>query len=136
MTKLVVAMVAVLVMGASLAEARPNRVYRRPVIVRRPVVRHYYVPRPVLLPRVYPVPVVYHRPMPMYAPASAVQPAQLPVVEQKLQIPAGFVEETRRVHKHGSDAGLVDWVKGRLGDRRVKIEFNPDGSRREMEEDD
>ncbi|MBI2099758.1 MAG: hypothetical protein HYT48_00250 [Candidatus Vogelbacteria bacterium] len=75
----------------------------------------YYVPPPI-----------YDRPAP-----TTTRPA--PVVN--LQFPPGFVETGRRYHKHGGDVGQIDWVKGRIGDHKVKLEFNSDGTIQDREDD-
>lgn len=119
--------------------------YGRVMIAPRPV---YYAPRPVVFVRPMPVyrswfspaPIVYTQPVVLAQPRVVVQTqpiytsAPQPVV-QTLQIPQGFVESGRRLHTSGSDAGTVDWMKGTLDGRRVKIEFNTDGSRHGIEPD-
>ena len=116
----------------------------RPVTYRRPVYRQNYRSRsfgfsfslPTSTDR--PSPVVYAS-RPVYvesAPVVLQQPVVVvssPVVEIQ---PSGFVELERRYHKKGSDAGTLDWIKGRLNGRKVKLYFNMDGTIRKQKYDD
>ncbi len=139
------------------------RVVRPPVVVhRRPVYRPmpvYYAPPPMVR-VVRPVPVVYHhRPTTLEGVAGIVgvalggaadivavsrqssptmiAPMPLPAPPPPYQVeapPAGFVETGRRYHKHGGDTGRLDYIKGWLNGREVKVEYNDFGQIEEIDD--
>lgn len=41
--------------------------------------------------------------------------------------PAGFAETGHRLHRKGDDKGLVDYLKGEINGKKVKIEYEDDG---------
>lgn len=146
---LVVAAVLVAAVASPAMAGHRHMVYSRPVVVRhysRPV---FIAPRPVVVVRPMPVYRSWFAPAPVYvAPAPimvqappVVYTTPVPVVAARpimvqLQFPPGFQETGRRYHGSGSNAGTIDWVKGVMPDgRRVEIEFNHDGTVREIEND-
>ena len=103
----------------------------RPVTYRRPVYRQNYRSRSFGFSFSLPTSVyVESAPVVLQQPVVVVSS---PVVEIQ---PSGFVELERRYHKKGSDAGTLDWIKGRLNGRKVKLYFNMDGTIRKQKYDD
>lgn len=154
-------MIIVSIVLVSIVTPTMAQCYRSGVYIRPGWGRPCYSPPPCYGPRYYhtwqPAPFVLQQrvtwepapppaPSPYYGvryetrqaappPPPVSQPAATQPTVIQLQFPPGFVETGRRYHKHGSDAGTIDWVKGTIGKEKWEITFNADGTRRSMDKD-
>ncbi len=106
--------------------------YSRPPVYVAPIYNYpapviYLVPAPVY---VQPAPIVVERPMVQMPPPPA--PTTQPAENWERVIYKGRVyqyrEVGRRLHQHGSDKGLLDWIQGETPDGHlIKIEFADNG---------
>lgn len=113
---------------------------------------YYYNPAPIIYappPVIYrPQPIYYSQPTVIYTQPAPVVVRERPVMVQEVEVkwikfsneqaiqapPAGFVQTGYRLHKHGSDAGDVDYLEGTINGRKVKIEYDDDGSIDEIDD--
>lgn len=117
--------------------------YYRP----RPVV--YVAPAPVIYPApiyvqpppvIMPVPVVVERPVVQMLPPPApiTQAAEPTEVWQQVVYKSRvyqYQEVGRRLHQHGDNKGLLDWIQGQTQDGHlIKIKFADNGSVREVDD--
>lgn len=145
---------AVLSLFAGSAEARVYRVHPVHRYYVRPHYHHVhrgfvsfgftsvYAPQPVYVapppvvyyapPVVVPQPVVVTPPPVVVSPPTVVEPPavveQAPGKSECAPEPApAFIETNRRYHKHGDNAGQLDWVEGLLHGRPVRIYYDDFG---------